>query len=616
MVRKDGKKTQVDLKNTRYAVQITWDTFRKSVDLDLQAVIVDERGLIADAVYYNNQVAMNGAVGHSGDAADNDKVRGNANSETIWVNLAKLPKQVKLIVFVVASHNEGHLRDVQNGLISLCEETPGNVVKKMRMEESKADVDIVAMMKRGSSGDWKLVQIDEPAEKGAHFLDILEPNIGDLIRKVIPRAPSHIRVDFDMVKDSVVDLPAASALKRLSVGVGGLLCPGLRDTVELAVSAVFYDVKGKCAGAVCEENSSMFGVAHLDDSKSGNELISVDLRQVPADIVQIFFAVNVTTKDATFSAIDHTYCRITDQACSELARYDIQGKHDESGLIISRLFKENDRWLFQALGTFCNGRSWEESQSEMAVLFHASKSEVKQKPGKKDRMPLKRRLSQQNLQPVVEQTSEQSSLSTAPTTEGRSVANAAEATEAPAKATAKPLVSIAEEPENESNTVEPQKAADGDAADKAGPDEQATGLAGSVGGHVSSLKSSELMSAKIRTPPVSGSGPLPPMNPLNVDRETRMERLRSGVRLTRVKTQEEALGAANELAAEVSCDQDAAPTVGGTKINWQVIDDTDGVPVKDSEDMEEPTTRKVCSDSCTWVRSIPLWGRCAGAQSQ
>lgn len=53
----------------RYGVAITWDPvdYSKPVDLDLQAIIVDKRGYIVDAVYYNNLVALNGAVSHSGD---------------------------------------------------------------------------------------------------------------------------------------------------------------------------------------------------------------------------------------------------------------------------------------------------------------------------------------------------------------------------------------------------------------------------------------------------------------------------------------------------------------------------------------------------------------------
>ena len=70
-------------------------------------------------------------------------------------------------------------------------------------------MDKVLMMIRSESGDWNLRVLDEPAQPGGvfvtdmqtrkplvvpagrHFMDILEPTLGNLIRTQIPGAPKR-----------------------------------------------------------------------------------------------------------------------------------------------------------------------------------------------------------------------------------------------------------------------------------------------------------------------------------------------------------------------------------------------------------------------------------------
>ncbi|CAE7877578.1 unnamed protein product, partial [Symbiodinium sp. KB8] len=55
-------------------------------------------------------------------------------------------------------------------------------------------------MEKDANGKWWLYQVEEPAEHGEHFLDILEPTIGDIIRRRIDNAPKYQRVTFQMKK--------------------------------------------------------------------------------------------------------------------------------------------------------------------------------------------------------------------------------------------------------------------------------------------------------------------------------------------------------------------------------------------------------------------------------
>ncbi|OLQ11267.1 hypothetical protein AK812_SmicGene4942 [Symbiodinium microadriaticum] len=236
----------------RYGVAITWDP-------------VDYSKPVVDAVYYNNLVALNGAVSHSG-----DEVTGQASAvlsdfdEMVWAVFAKLPEQdihhrprmymslyeetkVKMLLFVagcsdvsVAACGDSALRDAANATVHVVQEFHGHTVLRFPCEKSRADVDIIVLMEKDANGKWWLYQVEEPAEHGEHFLDILEPTIGDIIRRRIDNAPKYQRVTFQMKKGAAVDLPK-NALKRLNFSVMAVIKPKVRKEIDLDCSAVFTD---------------------------------------------------------------------------------------------------------------------------------------------------------------------------------------------------------------------------------------------------------------------------------------------------------------------------------------------------------------------------------------
>mmetsp|Transcript_108513 Transcript_108513/g.317477 ORF Transcript_108513/g.317477 Transcript_108513/m.317477 type:complete len:528 (+) Transcript_108513:169-1752(+) len=370
-----------------YSVGIRWDVMdQKGIDLDLQAVVVDDCGLIVDAAYYNNPTVLDGAVGLSG---DDQTGAGNGDDEFMWVSLKKLPQQVKLIIFVVAVYHGGHLRDVFNGQIYFHEE--GRPLRKFKMEANGCDADMVAMMRREDAGSWELVELDEPADIGSHFLDILEPNIGDLIRNEIPHAPRYQTVTFEMQKGGVVPLPQTSAVKRLFVGIGGQLRLGRKEDVDIDVSAVLMDNKGNVIGAIDCDCESLYGVSHSGDRVAGeeecgdDEAISMDLSQVPPKVRCIF--VVLTVSRGSFKNVRKAYARIVDQSGVELLRYTIEGGRADNALIVAELSHATDRrWGFQAIGTYLTTKShtWRGAADQMKQIFRAGKKNHGDSPGSKD----------------------------------------------------------------------------------------------------------------------------------------------------------------------------------------------------------------------------------------
>merc|ERR1719277_192960 len=229
------------------------------------------------------------------------------------------------------------------------------------------------MMVRGDRGDWALEYVSAAqAGDGRHFIDILEPALGGLIRSRIPGAPARQKVAFAMEKGDVCALPESSTVKKVFAGLGWDVAAGAE--VDLDVSAVCLSREGQELGAVFFGNTEEFGLEHSGDNLDGegdgdDEMISADLERIPPRVDQIVFVVNVYSNGVTFDQVSNAYCRIFDSSSTELARYMLREGRNERGLIISRLFREpGDRWGFQALGQFCRGKTWKDAVPDVVAL--------------------------------------------------------------------------------------------------------------------------------------------------------------------------------------------------------------------------------------------------------
>jgi len=284
--------------------------------------------------------------------------------------MSKIPEHVQMIIFVVATFT-GHLRDVVNGKIHVLEDRKENEVACFQMKDSAESVDVVAMMVRSSG--WSLCVVDVAPQPGRHFMDILEPTVGELVRGLLPGAPRRLKVAFAMEKGAVVDLPQSSEIKEITAGLGW---DTLNGNIDLDVSAVLFDAAGKAFEAVFFGNLESSGLEHSGDNLTGegsgdDETIRVGLEQVAQRVQQIFFVVNIYTKGKTFEQVANPYCRIMDPSGAELARYELQDGGAQTGLIIARLFRSGGgiRWGFQAIGSFCRGNTWKDSVVDVAPLF-------------------------------------------------------------------------------------------------------------------------------------------------------------------------------------------------------------------------------------------------------
>jgi len=368
------------LSKSRYGVAISWERVGKSVDLDLQAVIVNSRGIIVDAVYHNRLEAIDRALTHSGDEQCGDL---DGFDETIWVNIPKLGRDIKLIIFVVAVGSGHSLKDADGARVHVIEKWQAIPKDSFPLQRSVGSVVAIGAMARQHS-EWSLTRLYESAEEGNHFMDILEPTLGTIIRQHIAKAPKFQTVSFPMRKGTDIDLPNSKVLTQVRVAVGWEM--GDKRT-DLDLSAVFFNKDAENVGAVYYNNYRQCGVVHGGDNETGegdgdDETVTVNLAKVPQHILQIFFIVNIYTKDVFFDSLQNAYCCVTDSRGSEMLRFELCNNLGSfgSGLVIARLQRSGRsmRWSFQATGAFCRGRKWMDpcSMEEMKRLCRLAPREL------------------------------------------------------------------------------------------------------------------------------------------------------------------------------------------------------------------------------------------------
>lgn len=362
---------------------ISWERqAHKPVDMDLQAVIVNNDGVIVDAVFYNNLSAIKSAVQHSGDEQTGERA---GFDEVIWVHLPELPETVKMLVFVVAVYNEhGKLSDALDGIC--CVLGSQGALLKFALEQSDGKVDpICTLVRRGDGAQerWEVSQVEFVAKGGQHFMDILEPTLGNIIRQVIPQAPT-CKFWARMNKGSIVDVPQLWENQTCRIGLGWELAvgkDGKPTTADLNVAAVLYDDSCQPAGLIDKKHHA-HGTYHSGDNKTGagdgdDEFIEVELSAVPHIISQFVFIVNVRTKQVRLNSISSAYCRFVGgkDLGTELGRIDFVNCKAKQGLVVCRLMRDRrrKRWSFQMIGSFVDGRHWRESLPFLNEVCKTSK---------------------------------------------------------------------------------------------------------------------------------------------------------------------------------------------------------------------------------------------------
>mmetsp|Transcript_16060 Transcript_16060/g.55910 ORF Transcript_16060/g.55910 Transcript_16060/m.55910 type:complete len:998 (-) Transcript_16060:151-3144(-) len=378
------------LERDRYGLAVSWARQAEAqITVELQALIVDGRGRIVDAVHAHNPTVAGNALVHRADDQLSLQNMHKNRSGTTWVTLSKLPESAAALAFVLCTRG-GRLPDLDVCELHMVEEFRDQEIAHFVLESPSGSAAVVAILRRGADRSWTLIRANECSKAGRHFMDILEPTLGKVIREAIPTLPKRQKAMVSisgMAQGSVACLPLPTASKLLFVGLSWDLSPSASgDDLGLSTALVYLDRQGQSLGTVAPNNAVTLGGQHGGKGLLG-EGILVDFGAAPQEAAQIFVVGFLAASSAGgMDLIQKPHCCVVDPLGSELLRYRAVLTHEseqgseqgsERGLIAGRFFRyeessignDSSRWGFQALGILCIGESWEESLPELQEVF-------------------------------------------------------------------------------------------------------------------------------------------------------------------------------------------------------------------------------------------------------
>ncbi|MGK8557045.1 TerD family protein [Nocardia gipuzkoensis] len=111
------------------------------------------------------------------------------------------------------------------------------------------------------------------------------------------------------------------------------------------VDVVYHERISSADGSVRLHGDSITGEGDGDD-----EVITADLTRIPSEVTTVLFLVTCYTGQ-TFEQIDNAYCRVIDSvADTQIARYDLTGGGDHTGLVLGRVRRTDGVWHFDTVG--------------------------------------------------------------------------------------------------------------------------------------------------------------------------------------------------------------------------------------------------------------------------
>ena len=130
----------------------------QSIDLDASCFMFDDNNQPVDLVYFGHLSSNDGSIQHSG---DNRTGEGDGDDEQIAVNLARVPANVKSLVFTVNNYTGQDFSQVENAYCRLVDGQSGKEIARYNLSaQGSHNAQIMAKLYR-HNGEWKMHAIGE-----------------------------------------------------------------------------------------------------------------------------------------------------------------------------------------------------------------------------------------------------------------------------------------------------------------------------------------------------------------------------------------------------------------------------------------------------------------------
>lgn len=147
--------------------------------------------------------------------------------------------------------------------------------------------------------------------------------------------------------------------------LSGLFGGGSNDSIDLDASCIMFDSHKQPVDAIWfgQLQSKDGSISHSGDNRTGagegdDEVINVNLAQIPANVQSLVFTVNSFTGQ-TFEKVANAFCRlINSNNNQEVARYNLSAQGSHTALILAKVYRHNGEWKMHAIGETASGRTF------------------------------------------------------------------------------------------------------------------------------------------------------------------------------------------------------------------------------------------------------------------
>ena len=163
-----------------------WDVAKKKglfgfgrnqeIDLDASCFMFDDNNHPVDLVYFGHLRSNDGSIQHSG---DNRTGAGDGDDEQIAVNLARVPANIKSLVFTVNNYTGQDFSQVENAYCRLVDGQSGKEIARYGLSaQGKHTAQVMAKLYR-HNGEWKMHAIGENGrgETPDLLLPLIQPHL-------------------------------------------------------------------------------------------------------------------------------------------------------------------------------------------------------------------------------------------------------------------------------------------------------------------------------------------------------------------------------------------------------------------------------------------------------
>ena len=171
---------------TSVVMGLGWDVAKKKglfgfgrnqeIDLDASCFMFDDNNHPVDLVYFGHLRSNDGSIQHSG---DNRTGEGDGDDEQIAVNLARVPANIKSLVFTVNNYTGQDFSQVENAYCRLVDGQSGKEIARYDLSaQGSHNAQIMAKLYR-HNGEWKMHAIGENGrgETPDLLLPLIQPHL-------------------------------------------------------------------------------------------------------------------------------------------------------------------------------------------------------------------------------------------------------------------------------------------------------------------------------------------------------------------------------------------------------------------------------------------------------